>query len=641
MDVLIILALIIAVVVLFFKVSKLESKIEILEKELFRNKAPKPAVSKPPIEPPTLQQEELKPPQTQTLQAAQKEPSFWQMLFSFENLLVKLGALVLFFGLAFLAKYAIEHSIISVQIRLMGLSALGLAILFIGYRLKSKNRSYSLVMQALGVAVFYLTIFSASKIYGILPLKAAFVLMLAVVILGSYLAIAQNSKELAIFSISGGFLAPILTSSNSGNHILLFGYYTLLNIGLLIVAYKKAWRALNITGFIFTFIIATIWGVLKYKPELFASTEPFLIIFFAIYLIAAIFYTRKHSLAFSPKIDTILTFALPFIAFALQLQLVEGFKNGDAASAIALGVLYLGLWRFLKTDKLIKDAFLLIGALFLTLAAAYIFSSKVTAAIWALEGAAVIFFVKKAQQKTALYFGGGVQLLGLFIFAVSIWHQNLSWGEMAGYILITASIGASFYTLFGGGKTQKQYSLLILSLWIFWSSFNLPPSTFYIPLLNIYELSQAALIGAAVYTLNPKFGLKKSVYEEFATAVLGALLLLFITSVLARAFHFYGGIDYTLYELGKNAYFQSSLSVLWALFGLGILLLSKKLQSRPLWFGGFSVLLITVGKLFLIDLIKSSSIERIISFVIVGALLLLVGYLVPLPQKDKDSHKLL
>ena len=61
-------------------------------------------------------------------------------------------------------------------------------------------------------------------------------------------------------------------------------YYTVLNAGILALAWMRPWRILNLLGFGFTWGIATAWGVLDYAPEKFASTEPFLLLFFAFYL---------------------------------------------------------------------------------------------------------------------------------------------------------------------------------------------------------------------------------------------------------------------------------------------------------------------------------------------------------------------
>ena len=56
--------------------------------------------------------------------------------------------------------------------------------------------------------------------------------------------------------------------------------------------------------------------------------------------------------------------------------------------------------------------------------------------------------------------------------------------------------------------------------------------------------------------------------------------------------------------------------------------------------GGAGLLAIVVGKLFLIDLAALSGLPRVVAFLGVGALLLLIGYLAPLPPAlpaNRDS----
>ena len=106
------------------------------------------------------------------------------------------------------------------------------------------------------------------------------VFMVLIAALSAALAVLQGSPAFALLAITGGFLAPILASSGNGDHVVLFSYYVVLNAAILVIAWFKAWRPLNLAGFVFTFVIATLWGVLHYRPEDFATTEPFLILFF-------------------------------------------------------------------------------------------------------------------------------------------------------------------------------------------------------------------------------------------------------------------------------------------------------------------------------------------------------------------------
>ncbi|MCZ2943493.1 DUF2339 domain-containing protein, partial [Acinetobacter baumannii] len=73
----------------------------------------------------------------------------------------------------------------------------------------------------------------------------------------------------------------------------LFSYFALLNAGILAIAWFKAWRLLNLIGFVGTFGIGFAWGMRSYTPELLWSTEPFLILFFLMYLAIGLLFARR------------------------------------------------------------------------------------------------------------------------------------------------------------------------------------------------------------------------------------------------------------------------------------------------------------------------------------------------------------
>ena len=166
------------------------------------------------------------------------------------------------------------------------------------------------------------------------------------------LAILQDAKLLALFATVGGFLAPVLTSSGSNNYIGLFSYYTLLNLGIFAIVWFKSWRILNFLGFLFTFAIATTWGVLKYKPEYFATTEPFLVIFFLMYVAIGVLYARNRTEFYKDYVDSSLVFGTPLLAFGLQCAMVKGYEYGVAISAFSLAAFYVVLRSEEHTSEL-------------------------------------------------------------------------------------------------------------------------------------------------------------------------------------------------------------------------------------------------------------------------------------------------
>src|SRR5262249_13926042 len=157
-----------------------------------------------------------------------------------------------------------------------GIALFGIGLLVLGWKLRAKREGYAVTLQGAGVATLYGVVYSAMHTYKLIPPEAAFFLLAAIAGFSAFLAVGQNSLALAIIGAGGGFLAPILASTGSGNHIALFGFYLVLNAGMAAIAWFKAWRSLNVMGFVATFIIAAAWSADGYSPELFASCEFFL-----------------------------------------------------------------------------------------------------------------------------------------------------------------------------------------------------------------------------------------------------------------------------------------------------------------------------------------------------------------------------
>jgi hypothetical protein len=278
------------------------------------------------------------------------------------------SALLLFIGVAFLVKYATDHVRVPIEVRLAGVALGGIALLALGWWLRLRRQGYAMILQGAGVGVLYLTVFGALLPVRLLPPTAAFALLVCIAALSAWLAIRQDAIALAAVGVVGGFLAPILTSSNTGSHVLLFSYYAVLNAGIFAIAWFKPWRRLNLLGFLFTFVIGTIWGVTRYRPEDFATTEPFLILFFLFYVAIAVFYALRQSFVLRDYLDSTLVFGTPLVVAGLQSGLVRNMPYGMALSAIGMSVVYLALAKVLyarRSDnvRLLVEAFLALGVI--------------------------------------------------------------------------------------------------------------------------------------------------------------------------------------------------------------------------------------------------------------------------------------
>jgi uncharacterized membrane protein len=152
------------------------------------------------------------------------------------NTIAKLGVGILFLGLAFLAKYAAEHTQLPVELRLAGIGAVALALLALGWRLRRQRPAYAFALQGGAVAVLYLTLFVGFKFYGVIAAGPVFATMVLVAGLAAALAVLQDAKSLALIGALGGFATPLLVSTGSGNALALFSYYLVLNLGIAAVA---------------------------------------------------------------------------------------------------------------------------------------------------------------------------------------------------------------------------------------------------------------------------------------------------------------------------------------------------------------------------------------------------------------------
>lgn len=341
------------------------------------------------------------------------------------NTLVRIGILVLFFGLAFLARYAAEQALLPPALRLTGIAAVGLALATVGWRLRARRRGYALTLQGGGVAVLYLTVFAAFRLYGLLAPGLAFGLMLAMVAVAAWFAVRQDAAALAVIGSAGGFAAPILASAGGGSHVELFTYYALLNAGVLVLAWRRAWRSLNLTGFLFTFAIGLAWGARAYHPWHFATTEPFLVLFFLMYVAAAVAYAWRHATTLRDPLDGTLVFGVPVVGFGLQAALVQGMPYALAWSAAAVGVFYLLLAALLQRLRrpalgLLTASFGALGIAFLTLALPLAFDGRWSAAAWALEGAALWWVGLRQRRRLAAASGLLLQAGAGLLFAADL-----------------------------------------------------------------------------------------------------------------------------------------------------------------------------------------------------------------------------
>lgn len=392
------------------------------------------------------------------------------------NAIVKLGVAILFVGLAFLAKYAAENTQVPIEWRLTGIGVVALVLLVLGWRLRERRRGYAQVLQGGAIAVVYLTLFSAFRFYGVLEAAPAFLCMAAVVVLAAALAVLQDARSLAVIGALGGFLAPLLLSTGGGNVVALFAWYLALDVGIALIAWARTWRVLDTIAFVFTWVVATAWGVLRYDPAQYAVGQGFLLAFFVVFVAILLLPARRTAPAARPgtgglaeverRVQGSLLFGLPTIAFVLQYGLVRDVPFGPAFAALGFGAFYVALaaWLRRRTDlALTFDASLAVAVVFLTLVIPFALDARSTAGAWALEAAGLVWLGLRQRRRLPRAFGYALFLLAgaSMMWAhethgapASFWNAYLWNGAM----VTLAALAAAFFLHRDGGPPDGARS---------------------------------------------------------------------------------------------------------------------------------------------------------------------------------------
>jgi uncharacterized membrane protein len=754
------------------------------------------------------------------------------------NLFVRIGILVLFFGVAFLLKYAAENSRIPIEFRFIGAAAGGFGLLLFGWYLRRSKTIYGLLLQGGGIGVIYITIFVAFRLANLLPPTLTFGLLVLFSAAAVALAILQNSKALAICAVLGGFLAPLLASSGSGNYIGLFSYYTVLNTAVLAIAWYRAWRALNLLGFAFTFGVFAVWVALSYQAADWLPACAFLLLFLLMYSLIGVLYAWRQPEKMTGLVDGTLVFGTPVIVSSLLMVMLRHHDYGIAAASAGMGIYYIVLARFAwkrvgEEFRLLAEAMLAIGVVFATLAIPYSLDGHWSSAAWALEAAGILWVSIRQQRfyaqcfASVLQFGagflfllrniddvgtsawfnpaflGGVFIaLGAFISARMLYLQaadfrlrklhlpfylwamgwwlvsalvqidkylrqdsvcawlllfaataailvyldrlrrwqwmpaavsaalllpilmvialfslldsghilfspdlyfwiaalgtcywiiskleTLSWpgwvatASHTGWVLLATlifaiellwviehhlGIRAEGYTaLFAllplliirvaqlgempairrlGSRLQISIIATFSTLLLIWGLIvNLtnsgdPAPLPYIPFLNPVDLGQIAFVllslgSVRLVTDNAK------VQRSHLLIILAGFSFIWLTAVLTRSMHHYLDIPFDLSTLLADTRVQTAISILWTIIGMGAMLFASRRLIRPVWITGAALVGVVLFKMFFIDLGASGTVERIVSFLVVGSLLVATGYFSPIPPRRHEPSQ--
>lgn len=197
---------------------------------------------------------------------------------------------------------------------------------------------------------------------------------------------------------------------------------------------------MNLVGFLFTFGVATAWGVLSYESGQYAVSQAFLIAYFLLFNVVLMLPARQLGAELEADVvaasaaradrwvNGSLLFGLPTVAFVLQHGLVRDVPFGTAISALVLAAFYVGMASLMRGRSRLAvtfEASLAIAVVFLTLVIPFALSARSTAGAWALEAAGLVWLGWRQGRRLPRVFGylltllaGGALALAWVVLAV-------------------------------------------------------------------------------------------------------------------------------------------------------------------------------------------------------------------------------
>lgn len=337
-----------------------------------------------------------------------------------QNALAIAGIFTLVLGIGYFVKYAIDNNWIGEVSRAAIGFAAGAAIMGIGHFLRKNYAVFASIITGGGIAVLYFTATIAFREYHLFSQNTAFFMTCLITLISILLSYYYKSEILIIFSLFGGFLAPLMISTGQSNYLFLFTYITVINTGMLAIAFLKQWKSIGWIAFIFTSIYLFYWTVTK--TEITAAYF-YVVSYIIFYAFALQHYFTKNKLLptdiimlvlvnFTGIIGTVFIFKQlhydPIIIFPAGFALLNGFL----------------LYRE-HTEKKFGTAhsiFSGIAVSLITAAFALQFSTHLITTVWAIEATLLLFIWKKT----------GLSIFRIFfyiLFPLVIIAQIMTWIE--------------------------------------------------------------------------------------------------------------------------------------------------------------------------------------------------------------------
>lgn len=529
----------------------------------------------------------------------------------------RIGITALLIGVSYFLKFAFDNNWIGPAGRVtIGLLA-GIAVVLWSERFRAKGyQTFSYSLKAVGIGALYLSLWAAFQVYSLIPSGVAFAIMLAVTAATAAMAWAQDAQLLAAFALAGGFSTPALLSTGENHEVALFAYVALLDIATLLLVVFKPWRRLLVMSYAGTLLLYVSWYSGFYNRSQLSVTLAFATLFFAIFAVAPLVTLQpEEEPALFASVPAILAFANAIVYFLQAYAMIQEVdKTYMAWFALGLAGIYIFLSRQIGNRKISAGTAQILHYLHLAVALGFI-----TVAIPIRLDAHWI-------------------TIGWFVGAgILLWVADRIQSELLNaFALAALGLGVARLLLFDNFQTTQLV-------------FNLRMMT--------YAVAVAVLGATAWYASHRNDDAARNVAAAAAVIALNLLALIALSHEVADYYSRQMAEIHPLYAPRYRAYGGAwgsdwhriqierdfTYSALWMACGAMLMAVGFIRRSAFVRWQALLLIALTIGKVFVVDVSELDRGYRIVSFIVLGVLLLAISFVyqrdwLQLAHKKKEGN---
>ncbi|HEY4788452.1 MAG TPA: DUF2339 domain-containing protein [Bacteroidales bacterium] len=501
-----------------------------------------------------------------------------------ENLINKIGIVILVIGVSIGAKYSIEHNLISPLTRIILGYLFGIGLLGTGMKLKKRYETFSAVLVSGAMAIMYFITYSAYSFYNLIPQIPAFALMVMFTAFTVLAAITYNMQVIAHIGLVGAYAVPFLLSEGSSKVAILFSYISLINLGILVISFKRYWKPILYSSFGLSWVIFLSWYAINYNTSnYFGLALMFLTIFFTTFYLAFLAYKLLQKEKFEVT-DIMLLLANSFLFFGIGYNILARHDTGMhllGLFTLCNAIVHFMVSTIIYRQKLAdRNLFYLVTGLvlvFITIAIPVQLNGNWVTLLWAGE-AALLFWIGRTKNVPFYEILSHPLMLLAFISIIQDW----------------ATLYNTYYFEDHGTKIVPVFNINFLSSLLFVAAFG------FINYLNFNKKYTLAIKTGKGYVTMVSYIIPGilliSIYYTFRMEIENYWQQLFqnsgISTKTEEQYHQYWNFDLlkfkTLWIINYSLLFVSALS--WVNF--------KKIRNAPL--GAVSLGLCTLAILIFV-----------------------------------------